>query len=148
MMKKRYYLAFVAIVGLTFSSCGMFDDKDPEWRTSDLWGLWQRSNSQEFFRFTEEQSDEAGYLLGLEWDEADDKHEQDRWDARDELGHPGNGWFKYKLDKANLEEIILMDNEGAESSKLYVVTKLNASTLEYYEKDHTSITYKFTKVKE
>ena len=62
----------------------------------------------------------------------------------------GNGWFKYLFETANqkLTEIHLMDNGGAEIPKIYVVTKLNSTTLEYYEKDHKAITYRFQKMVE
>jgi len=74
--------------------------------------------------------------------------EQDILDAREALGHPGNGWFKYdlKTSDGNLTEIHLMDNEGAEIPKVYIVSKLKDGALEYYEKDHASIKYSFTKL--
>ena len=69
---------------------------------------------------------------------------------REELGHPGNGWFKYKFETSNknLTEIHLMDNEGAEIPKIYIVSVLTDTDLEYYEEDHKSIKYRFSKVVE
>jgi hypothetical protein len=98
-------------------------------------------------RFTTEKSDEASYLYGREWDEAEEIYEQDLIDTREILGYPGNGWFKY-LFKTNgdLTEIHLMDNGGADIPKIYIVSKLNETTLEYYEKDHSGIKFKFEKV--
>lgn len=125
----------------------MFNKTTPSYQLSDLQGLWQRNNTQEFVRFTTEQSDEAGYLLGCEWDEAEDVTEQDRIDARNELGHPGNGWFKYQFKSTgDLTEIHLMDNGGAEIPKIYVVSKLTDTDLVYYEKEYPSIKFNFTKV--
>ena len=72
---------------------------------------------------------------------------QDLIDARQELGHPGNGWFKYQFEtKGNLTEIHLMDNGGAEIPKVYVVSKLTSTELQYYEKDHKNIKFSFSKV--
>ena len=140
-MRKIYYLALVALVGIAFSSCSLLGgDKTPNFQLSDLQGLWQRNNTQEYVRFTTEQSDEAGYLYGREWNEAEDVHEED-------LLPQGNGWFKYKFEtNGNLTEIHLMDNGGAEIPKVYVVTKLTSDVLEYYEKDHSSSKFYFSKV--
>ena len=111
-MKKFYYLALVALVGIAFSSCSLLGgDKNPEYRLSDLQGLWEENGTKHYVRFTTEQSDEAGYLYGREWDEADDITEA-------ELTPYGNGWFKYQLEtKGDLHEIHLMDNQGAEIPK-------------------------------
>jgi len=152
-MKKFYQLAICAIVALSLSGC-FGGTIEPEFRLSDLQGLWQRDNTQEFVRFTTEQSDEAGYLYGREWDEDDSEglatYESDLLEARDKLGHPGNGWFKYKFTTSNggLHEIHLMDNEGAEIPKEYIVSKLTASELVYYEKGRENWKYSFTKVVE
>ncbi len=143
-MRKIYYLALVALVGIAFSSCSLMGGggNDPEYRLSDLQALWQENGTEHFVRFTTEQSDEAKYLYGREWDEAEDVYEED-------LKPYGNGWFKYLFETTgNLTEIHLMDNGGAEIPKIYVVTKLNSTTLEYYEKDHKAITYRFQKMVE
>ena len=125
----------------------MFNKTTPSYSLSDLQGLWQRNNTQEFVRFTTEQSDETGYFLGCEWDEAEDVTEQDRIDARNKLGYPGNGWFKYQFKSTgDLTEIHLMDNGGAEIPKIYVVSKLTDTDLVYYEKEYPSIKFNFTKV--
>ena len=143
---RNFRFLFLALVGIALASCNMFNNK-PEYQLSDLQGLWQRNNTQEFVRFTTEQSDEAGYFLGCEWDEAEDVTEQDRIDARLELGYPGNGWFKYLFETTgSLTEIHLMDNGGAEIPKVYVVTVLTDTELSYYEKDHKSIKFSFSKV--
>ena len=149
-MKKLYYLALAAVVGIALSSCKGSSTNEPKFKLSDLQGLWQRTNSEEFVRFTTEQSDEANYLLGLEWNEAEDVHESDRWESRETLGHPGNGWFKYWFETKDggLHELHLMDNEGAVEPKEYIVSKLTSTDLEYYEKDRTSWKFSFTKVVE
>ena len=139
-MNSKYQISnvkvlLVAVLGIALSSCSLIGGGEtPEYRVADLQGLWLENNTEHYVRFTTEQSDETGYLLGREWDEAD-------WDDpdmtaeefliwnREQLGHPGNGWFKYKLEtKGDLTEIHLMDNEGAEIWKNYVVSKLTWST--------------------
>lgn len=137
---KTFRFLLIAVLGIAMASCSMIGNNDPEYRVADLQGLWQENNTQHYVRFTTEQSDETGYLYGREWDEAEDIFEAD-------LQKYGNGWFKYLLEKTgNLTEIHLMDNGGAEIPKTYVVTKLTDTDLEYYEKEHKAITFKFQKV--
>ena len=140
-MRRFYYLALVAIVGIALSSCSMLNgDKTPEFKLSDLQGLWEENNTQHYVRFTTEQSDETGYLYGREWDEAEDVYEED-------LTPHGNGWFKYKFEtKGDLHEIHLMDNDGAVIPKEYIVTTLTDTKLEYYEKDRKNNKFYFSKV--
>ena len=149
-MKKYYYLAICAIVSLTLTGCfgGSSGYNDPSYSLSDLQTLWQEDGTEHFVSFTTERSSEYPYYLGLEWDEAEEITEQDLVEAREELGHPGNGWFKYefKTSGGDLTEIHLMDNGGAEIPKIYIVSKLTSDKLEYYEKDHSSSKYYFTKV--
>lgn len=150
-MKKFYYLAICAVVSVVLTGCfgfGGSTSETPSFKLSDLQGLWEEKGTLHYVRFTTERSDEYPYYLGLEWDEADEIIEQDLIDARETLGHPGNGWFKYdfKTSGGDLTEIHLMDNEGAEIPKIYIVSKLTESTLEYYEKDRSSSKFYFTKV--
>lgn len=136
-------LLLVAILGVALSSCSMIGGGgSPEYRLSDLQGLWLQKNdtTEHYVRFTSEQSDAAGYLYGREWHEAEDVEEED-------LKPYGNGWFKYKFEtKGDLTEIHLMDNGGAEIPKLYIVSKLTSTDLEYYEKDRKSNSFSFSKV--
>ena len=138
-MKKSIQFLFLAFVAVALASCDMFNKTTPSYQLSDLQGLWQENNTEHYVRFTTEQSEETGYLYGREWDEAEDITE-------DDLLPKGNGWFKY-LFKTNgdLTEIHLMDNGGAEIPKVYVVSALTDTNLEYYEKDHKSNKYYFTK---
>ena len=129
----------------------MFNKTTPSYSLSDLQGLWQRNNTQEFVRFTTEQSDETGYLLGREWNE-DEWYDEGSYEdflieQRNKQGFPGNGWFKYQFKTTgDLTEIHFMDNGGAEIPKVYVVSKLTDTDLVYYEKDYPSIKFNFTKV--
>ncbi len=144
-------LLLLAVLGVALASCSMIggEGNDPEYRLSDLQGLWQEDNTEHYVRFTTENSDETGYLYGREWDEAEDVFEQDLLDSWNKNGVRGNGWFKYQLEtKGDLHEIHLMDNVGAEIPKEYIVSKLTSTQLEYYEKDHKSIKFYFTKMVE
>ena len=152
-MKKYYYLAICAIVSLTLTGCfgGSSGYNDPSYSLSDLQTLWQEDGTEHFVRFTTEITEVEIFppsYYGREWDEAEEITEQDLVEAREELGHPGNGWFKYefKTSGGDLTEIHLMDNGGAEIPKIYIVSKLTSDKLEYYEKDHSSSKYYFSKV--
>ena len=139
-MKKSIQFLFLAFVAIALASCDMFNKTTPSYQLSDLQGLWQENNTEHYVRFTKEQSEETGYLYGREWDEAEDITE-------DDLLPKGNGWFKYLFETTgSLTEIHLMDNGGAEIPKVYVVTVLNDTELSYYEKEHKSIKFNFTKV--
>lgn len=149
-IQKFYHLAICAIVSISLSGCffgGGGSSNTPEFKLSDLQALWQENNTEHYVRFTTERSTEYPYYLGLEWDEADEVSESDLINSREELGHPGNGWFKYELKTSGtLTEIHLMDNEGAETPKIYIVSKLTDTTLEYYEKDVPSNKFVFSKM--
>ena len=139
-MRKSIQFLFLAFVAVALASCDMFNKTTPSYQLSDLQGLWQENNTEHYVRFTTEQSEETGYLYGREWDEAEDITE-------DDLLPKGNGWFKYLFETTgSLTEIHLMDNGGAEIPKVYVVTVLNDTELSYYEKEHKSIKFNFTKV--
>ena len=89
-----------------------------------LIGKW--SSGTLFFRY-----DTGG--SGVTWDTADDMTEVDGQE------------FTWVLDQSELTHIYLMEVSGGVITKIYTVTKLNATTLEY--KDDTSgQVYTFTKV--
>ena len=141
---KKHNIFILYILACAFTSCIKWGDGGPEpsFQLSTLQGLWQEDNTQHFVRFTTEQSDEAGYLYGLEWDEADDVHESD-------LQPYGNGWFKYLFEtNGQLTEIHLMDNGGSDIPKVYVVSILTDTRLEYYEKEYPAFKYYFNKIAE
>ena len=111
--------------------------EEPTFAENDLLGLWQETGTEAYVRFTSEKDDTGEYKYGREWDESEDIFESD-------LLPYGNGWFKYKLVKSDLTEIHLMDNGGAEIPKIYVVTKLTDTELQY--KDNFGTTHSFDKV--
>ena len=152
-MKNLKFLLLLAALGVVMTGCSLMGGGNPpEYSLSELQGLWQENSTQHFVRFTTEQSDETGYLLGrewndAEWDDPDMTYEEYLIWNRDKLGHPGNGWFKYQFKSTgDLTEIHLMDNGGAEIPKIYVVSKLTDTDLVYYEKEYPSIKFNFTKV--
>ena len=148
-MRKFYYLALVALVAVAFSSC---QKNEPTFYLQDLQGLWLEKGDTvvgDYVRFTDEKSDENPYLLGREWTTSQDRHEEDLINQRTKDGHPGTGWFKYELKTdGTLTEIHLMKNGGAEIPQVFVVSKLTATALEYYEKDNKDWKYSFTRAKE
>ena len=121
----------MALIALAMSSCKK--EADVSFEEANLLGLWQESGTQLFVRFTAEKDSTGQYKYGWEWNEAEDVTESD-------LVPYGNGWFKYKLQKADLTEIHLMDNGGAEIPKVYTVEKLTDSELVYvddYKRSHS-----------
>jgi len=154
-MKKVVKFFLIAFVGIVLASCNNFIPQ-PEFQLSDLQGLWLQNNdtTEHYVRFTSEQSDETGYLYGREWNEyyGDDEfavYELDLLNQRTRDGFPGNGWFKYRFETTgSLTEIHLMENGGADIPKVYIVTKLSDTALEYYEKEQKKNTFSFTKVVE
>lgn len=128
--------------GMGLSSC---QQNVPSYRLSDLQGLWQEINTEHFVRFTTEKSEEEilpPFFYGREWDEGDDVYEED-------LKPYGNGWFKYQFQSTgDLKEIHLMDNGGAEIPKIYVVSKLTGTELEYYDKERKQLTFSFERITE
>ncbi len=156
-MKNKIKLTLIAAISVALSSCvGIGNGEDPSFKLSDLQGLWleNKANAEHYVRFTAEQSDEAGYLFGREWNADEDVMESDLYvykkdtAGNDSLIH-GNGWFQYKLEtKGDLEEIHFMENGGAEIPKEYIVSVLTDERLEYYEKDNKSRKFSFDKVVE
>jgi len=150
---KHIKFILIALVGVALVGCQGFGNQT-EYYLSDLQGLWLEDNTEHYVRFTTEQSDETGYLYGREWDNADWDDPEMTYEEyllwnREQLGYPGNGWFKYLFETSgSLTEIHLMDNGGADIPKVYVVSVLNSTTLKYYEKNYPSIIYSFQKMVE
>ena len=138
-MKTRTILfSTLACIMIAMTSC-FGSSEEPTFVENDLLGLWQETGTEAYVRFTSEQDEAGEYKFGREWNESEDIFESD-------LLPYGNGWFKYKLVKSDLTEIHLMDNGGAEIPKIYVVTKLTDTALQY--KDDFGTTHSFDKVVE
>ena len=139
-MKTRTILfSTLACIMIAMTSCFGPNTEEPTFAENDLLGLWQETGTEAYVRFTSEKDDTGEYKYGREWDESEDIFESD-------LLPYGNGWFKYKLVQSDLTEIHLMDNGGAEVPKVYVVTKLTDTELQY--KDNFGTTHSFEKVVE
>ncbi len=139
MKKSIVRMAMVALVGLAMAACSTDDLGFSE---SNLYGYWLEDGSEHYVRFTDSRKSDE-YQLGYEWNEAEDVQEEDVANNQE-----GNGWFKWQFTSktGDLLEIQLMDNDGAEIPKSYVVTKLTDSELAYYEKDQKSNKFSFKKV--
>lgn len=135
-MKKSFIFLALGAVMVAFSACSLFGNKEVSFSESDLIGTWQENGTEAFVRFLTEKAD-SEYKYGYEWNEAEDIFPKD-------LVKYGNGWFKWKLVKADLTEIHLMDNSGAEIPKVYTVTRLTDTDLEY--KDDFGVKHAFSKV--
>ena len=142
MKKNSLVLGILVLVAVVMTSC-FGPSNEPTFAEADLLGLWGRGTAVgqdsvpvKFVRFTSEVDDSGEYKYGREWNEDDDVYEED-------LLPYGNGWFKYKLVKRDLTEIHLMDNDGAEEPKVYVVQKLTEYELTY--KDNFGKTHYYYK---
>ena len=129
MRKSILRIALVAMVGAVIASCSL--GTEPTFQENDLLGLWQEDGKGAFVRFTADKDSTGVYKYGCEWNEGEGVSESD-------LTKYGNGWFKWKLVKADLTEIHLMEYGGAELPKVYTVTKLNDTEL-LYEDDFKNI---------
>lgn len=138
MKQRSLVVGFLVVIAVAMTSC-FGPSNEPDFVEANLLGLWQEKGTEAYVRFTNEQDDKGEYKYGREWDESEDIFESD-------LKPYGNGWFKYKLVQSDLTEIHLMDNGGAEVPKIYVVTKLTDTALQY--KDDFGTTHSFDKVVE
>lgn len=142
MKTKGIIFGALLLITVAMTSCFGLQD-EPTFVEADLLGLWGEGSANysdtipvHFVRFTAEQDATGEYKYGREWNEDDDVYEED-------LLPYGNGWFKYKLVKRDLTEIHLMDNDGAEEPKVYVVQKLTEYELTY--KDNFGKTHYYYK---
>lgn len=126
-MKKVYFLALIALVAVAFSSC----KNDPVFQLSDLQGKWLEDGTEHYLTFLTDKADKEDYMWGYEYDLAQDVTEEDVLDDEH-----GNGWFMYRLDKAELLEIHKLNQGWADVPKVYTVTVLTAKKLEYHLKDY------------
>ena len=129
MRKSILRIALVAMVGAVVASCSL--GTEPTFQENDLLGLWQEDGKGAFVRFTAEKDSTGVYKYGCEWNEGEGVSESD-------LTKYGNGWFKWKLVKADLTEIHLMENGGADIPKVYTVRKLTDTEL-LYEDDFKNV---------
>ncbi len=137
-MKKNSIILLV-LVAIAFAATSCFGPIGGEvtFKESDLLGLWLEENTEAYVRFTAEKDATSEYKYGCEWDEAEGVFEED-------LQPYGNGWFKYKLVQADLTQIHLMDNGGADIPRVYTVLELTDDLLIYeddYKRKHRLIKF-------
>ena len=135
MRKSILRIALVAMVGAVVASCSL--GTEPTFQENDLLGLWQEDSTEAFVRFSSEKDSTGVYKYGCEWNEGEGVFESD-------LTMYGYGWFKWKLVKADLTEIHLMENGGADIPKVYTVIKVTDTELQY--KDDFKNVHSFQKV--
>ena len=143
MRKSIVIFAVLAAVVAGFTACDLFGKKEVSFGENDLFGYWQENKKQAFVRFTNEKNATGQYTdykyYGYEWDEGDEVTESDVIADKH-----GNGWFMWSLVKTDLNELILMGNDGAKIPKRYTVLKLTDTELEY--KDEFDVKHSFFKV--
>ncbi len=142
MKRNLLIISLFCLTAAFFASC------KPEAQTfsvADLFGKWEsptiskaNPSAKQYCVFLSEKDDSGEYYWGKTWDEGEDVTEADV----DKEKH-GNGWMKWKLVEASLTEIHMMSVSQAGVPKIYTVTLLNASKLEY--KDDFGKTYSWTK---
>lgn len=143
MKRVFYFVAVVCLVLLAATGCTPKDEVDEPVAPDALYGYWKKPNANQYLRFMTEEEDtrDGEYLFGYEFDLDDDVLETDLWEQ-----YHGNGWFKYKMTvnqkDTTLHEIILMDNQGADIPKTYIIQSLTATTLSYKD---GNLPYTYTK---
>ena len=120
MKRTLFYSLFSVAVIFMVTSCLPMETYFDE---ALLIGKWQQGTLN--YRY-----DTGG--TGVTWDTADDVTEAE-----------GQG-FTWVLDQSELTHIYLMEISGSTVTKIYTVTKLTATTLEY--SDDFGKSYSFTKV--
>ena len=142
-MKKFYFLALMALIGIAFSSCENMNKKQKEFFIKDLQGKWRTDGKQEYWRFSTEQvtlSGYNGYYWAWEWDEGEDVQESDR------TSHPyGNGWFMYKIQGDQLLEIHKAEYDWDDVPKVYTLIELTSTRLVYHPKEYPKDKRYYTK---
>ena len=120
--KSLLFGLFVCCIAILMNSCDLFNRKEKFDKTL-LSGYWVSGTLYEYYN-----ADGTGYT----WDILDDVTEE-------EAQH-----FTWTLEKSTLTQVHKMEM-GGNVPKVYTVTKLNATTLEYH--DDYGKYYTFTKEK-
>ena len=143
-MRKFYYLALIALIGIAFSACSKVDPI--EYSLSDMQGLWKENGTEHFMRFTTDAADslKTGYLWGYEWDESDGTEENDL--LQPDMKY-GNSWFIYHLEGEKWLQTNTMSIGSGLIPVTYVITVLNSSTFEFYKDGYKNEKQAYTKQK-
>lgn len=119
MKKSSFILTVLTVIALAVTSC----TPDASFDEALLIGKWKSGTLN--YRY-----DKGGN--GVTWDTADDVTEAE-----------GNK-FTWVLDQSELTHIYVMEIGSATVTKIYTVTKLTSTALQY--KDDLGASYSFTKV--
>jgi hypothetical protein len=119
-MKKAFYFVFATILGsMVFTSCDLDDITLDD---AMLVGKWKSGTL--YYKY-------AATGTGTTWDTSDDVSEEE------------GQLFTWTLSESELKHIYILEL-GATVPKVYTVTKLNLTTLEYH--DDFGKTFTFSKV--
>lgn len=127
-LNNLFRLSFIAVIAFTISSC------IPESENFDstlLIGKWSRNYTEDNIAKTEYYRYDTGGT-GVTWVPAEDVSEEE-----------GQS-FTWILDQSELTHIYIMEVSSTTVTKIYTVTKLTSTTLEY--KDDYNEVYTYTKV--
>ncbi|MHB9141215.1 MAG: hypothetical protein ACYC25_05030 [Paludibacter sp.] len=120
MKRLMYYMFALVLIATVAVSCQPVETNFDE---TLLTGKWQSGTV--FYKYS---SDGTGGT----------------WDTSDQMTETDAQGFTWTLDQATLTHIYIMEIGGAGVPKVYTVTKLTSTTLEY--KDDFGKTYSFSKV--
>ena len=113
----------------------IFDEDDPH-ADPRLVGKWQNIDNPQWYKMYLDDYDEDGYFWGKEWDESEDVFEED-------LKYHGNGWFRWKRDKKEVQEIASTDEFRFTVSKNYAVKIGKDSVLQLTDRLVPSVVFRF-----
>lgn len=137
-MKKFYFLALMALIGIAFSSCENMNRKQEEFFVKDLQGKWCKNGVHDYRRFSADKATRDGYLWGWEWNEDEGTYE-------DYLTPQGNSWFMYTIEGDQLLEIEKTEYGWVDIPKVYVIDELTSTKLVYHPKDYPKDKRYYTK---
>lgn len=123
MKRAIYYLMTLVLFTAVFASCSSNEDS-MMYDQNLLVGKWKSGTL--FYRYN------AGGTGGT-------------WDTSDDVTESEATKFEWTLDKSNLTHIYLMETRAAGVPKVYTVTKLTESELQYH--DDFGKSYSFIKEK-
>jgi len=126
-MKKTRILLLLSVMllPLLFSSCGG-EETHINVDESQLYGLWVKSNSQEYWRYRSDGT-------GVTWDESEDITEEE-----------SNLTYRWTLQTDRLTHVFSGAQGNQAVPKVYTITEITASTMKW--KDDYSMEYTFTKI--
>ncbi|MBR1783835.1 MAG: lipocalin family protein [Bacteroidales bacterium] len=125
-MRSRSRIAVLAVALAAMAAGCTPKESHIEVRPSQLLGLWQRSNTQEYWRYTEN-------ATGVTWDEADDVHEDE-----------SNLTFSWTLDEDRLTHVFTGMEGNQAVPKVYTITAISNTSMRW--RDDYSMEYSFTRV--